>query len=44
MGTQIGKLLSKCRLEIEYSDLYGKKFGIDAYNMIYAFLAPIRYR
>lgn len=44
MGTQIGKLLSKCRLEIEYSDLYGKKIGIDAYNMIYAFLAPIRYR
>ncbi|UCG02359.1 MAG: flap endonuclease-1 [Candidatus Heimdallarchaeota archaeon] len=44
MGTQIGKLLSKCRHEIEYSDLYGKKIGIDAYNMIYAFLAPIRYR
>ncbi|MFX0122074.1 MAG: flap endonuclease-1 [Candidatus Hodarchaeota archaeon] len=44
MGTQIGKLLSKCRFEIEYSDLYGKKIGIDAYNMIYAFLAPIRYR
>ena len=44
MGTQIGKLLSKCRLEIEYSDLFGKKVGIDAYNMIYAFLAPIRYR
>lgn len=44
MGTQIGKLLNKCRLEIEYSDLYGKKIGIDAYNMIYAFLAPIRYR
>ncbi|MFX1284425.1 MAG: flap endonuclease-1 [Promethearchaeota archaeon] len=44
MGTQIGKLLSKCRVEIEYSDLYGKKIGIDAYNMIYAFLAPIRYR
>ncbi len=44
MGTQIGKLLTKCRLEIEYSDLYGKKIGIDAYNMIYAFLAPIRYR
>ncbi|MHA2244090.1 MAG: flap endonuclease-1 [Candidatus Hodarchaeales archaeon] len=44
MGTQIGKLLNRCRLEIEYSDLYGKKVGIDAYNMIYAFLAPIRYR
>ncbi|MFX1515231.1 MAG: flap endonuclease-1 [Promethearchaeota archaeon] len=44
MGTQIGKLLSKCRLEIEYSDLFGKRIGIDAYNMIYAFLAPIRYR
>ncbi|MFW9903603.1 MAG: flap endonuclease-1 [Candidatus Thorarchaeota archaeon] len=44
MGTQIGKLLSKCRHEIEYSDLYGKKIGIDAFNMIYAFLAPIRYR
>ncbi|MHA2202068.1 MAG: flap endonuclease-1 [Candidatus Hodarchaeales archaeon] len=44
MGTQIGKLLTKCRLEIDYSDLYGKKIGIDAYNMIYAFLAPIRYR
>ena len=44
MGTQIGKLLNRCRLEIEYSDLYGKKIGIDAFNMIYAFLAPIRYR
>ena len=44
MGTQIGKLLVKCRHEIEYSNLYGKKIGIDAYNMIYAFLAPIRYR
>jgi len=44
MGTQIGKLLSKCRLEIEYSDLFGKKIGIDTYNMIYAFLAPIRYQ
>ncbi|UCG90542.1 MAG: flap endonuclease-1 [Candidatus Heimdallarchaeota archaeon] len=44
MGTQIGKLLSKCRIEIGYSDLYGKRIGIDAYNMIYAFLAPIRYR
>lgn len=44
MGTQIGKLITKCRLEIEYADLYGKKIGIDAYNMIYAFLAPIRSR
>ncbi len=44
MGTQIGKLLIQCRNEIEYSDLSGKKIGIDAYNMIYAFLAPIRYR
>lgn len=44
MGTQIGKLLLRCRHEIEYSDLYGKKIGIDAYNMIYAFLAPIRTR
>lgn len=44
MGTQIGKLLTKCRVKIEYSDLHGKRIGIDAYNMIYAFLAPIRYR
>ncbi|MFX0150042.1 MAG: flap endonuclease-1 [Candidatus Hodarchaeota archaeon] len=44
MGTQIGKLLIKCRHEIEYSHLYRKKIGIDAYNMIYAFLAPIRTR
>ncbi|UCE12317.1 MAG: flap endonuclease-1 [Candidatus Heimdallarchaeota archaeon] len=44
MGTQIGKLLVKCRQEIDYTDLYGKKVGIDAYNLIYAFLAPIRYQ
>lgn len=44
MGTQIGKLLSKCRQEIEYTDLHKKKIGIDAYNMIYAVLAPIRSR
>lgn len=44
MGTQIGKLLIKCRQEISYLDLHGKKVGIDAYNLIYAFLAPIRYQ
>ncbi|MHA2328348.1 MAG: flap endonuclease-1, partial [Candidatus Hodarchaeales archaeon] len=44
MGTQIGKLIIECRHEIEYSDLYRKNIGIDAYNMIYAFLAPIRSR
>lgn len=44
MGTQIGKLLLNCRQEIEYTDLYKKKVGIDAYNMIYAVLAPIRSR
>ena len=42
MGTQIGKLIIDSRHEIAYSDLQGKKIGIDAYNMIYAFLAPIR--
>ncbi|MFX0015196.1 MAG: flap endonuclease-1 [Promethearchaeota archaeon] len=44
MGTQIGQLIAKSRHEIEYSDLYGMTVGIDAYNMIYAFLAPTRYR
>jgi flap endonuclease-1 len=42
MGTQIGKLIIQSRHKIDYLDLYGKKIGIDAYNMIYAFLAPIR--
>ncbi|MHA1974919.1 MAG: flap endonuclease-1 [Candidatus Hodarchaeales archaeon] len=43
MGTQIGKLISNCRHEISLESLSNKVIGFDAYNMIYAFLAPIRH-
>lgn len=42
MGTKIGKLITKSRHEIEIRDLAGKIIGVDAYNVIYAFLARIR--
>ncbi|MHA1331463.1 MAG: FEN1 family endonuclease, partial [Candidatus Hodarchaeales archaeon] len=44
MGTQIGKLISSCRHEISLETLSNKIIGFDAYNMIYAFLAPIRHQ
>ncbi|WP_455143109.1 flap endonuclease-1 [Candidatus Hodarchaeum mangrovi] len=43
MGTQIGVLISSCRVEISKEALTGKKVGFDAYNLLYALLSSIRH-
>ncbi|HNW06061.1 MAG TPA: flap structure-specific endonuclease, partial [archaeon] len=42
MGVAIGSLIEDCKKKIELSDFKGKKFGFDAYNMLFQFVTTIR--
>ncbi len=42
MGVAIGPLVEDCKKRIELSEFKGKKFGFDAYNMLYQFVTTIR--
>jgi len=42
MGVAIGPLIEDCKKKIELSEFKGKKFGFDAYNMLYQFVTTIR--
>ncbi len=42
MGVAIGSLVEDCKKKIELSEFKGKRFGFDAYNMLYQFVTTIR--
>ncbi len=42
MGVAIGSLIEDCKKKIELSDFKGKRFGFDAYNMLFQFVTTIR--
>ena len=42
MGVAIGSLIEDCKKKIDLSEFKGKKFGFDAYNMLYQFVTTIR--
>ena len=42
MGVAIGPLIEDCKKKIDLSEFKGKKFGFDAYNMLYQFVTTIR--
>lgn len=42
MGVAIGSLIEDCKKRIDLSEFKGKKFGFDAYNMLFQFVTTIR--